>query len=236
MMETEEKTLFGVGNREIDEKLGGGVPIGSLLLTEGQSDAGKSVLALHLLYGALRAGFHGVYYAMEHTVKSLIKAAESLGMSMEDHFLLDRVRIYPITLRTGSGDVEEYFDILLEHFAALPGRFRFITVDSITHLITHSDDTTVIDFFSKCKDLCDDGYTINLVAHSYSFDEQMFVRVRALCDGHLRLRLEEAGERLVKALEVLKIQNAERRTGNVIMFDIEPNMGMRPIPMSRAQV
>ncbi len=37
--------IISTGNAEIDTKLGGGIPVGSLALVEGQSASGKSVLA-----------------------------------------------------------------------------------------------------------------------------------------------------------------------------------------------
>ena len=50
-----KRSVIITGVREIDEKLGGGIPVGSLGLIEGQPDSGKSVLSQHLTYGALTA-------------------------------------------------------------------------------------------------------------------------------------------------------------------------------------
>ena len=44
-----KKKIISTGHPEIDKKLGGGLPIGSLTLIEGQSDAGKSVGCMALL-------------------------------------------------------------------------------------------------------------------------------------------------------------------------------------------
>ena len=71
--------------------------------------------------------------------------------------------------------------------------------------------------------------------HSYAFDETMLIRIRSLCDAHLKLKMEEVGERLVKMLEVSKVRNAERTTGNIISFEVEPKMGMRIIPITKAK-
>ena len=71
--------------------------------------------------------------------------------------------------------------------------------------------------------------------HSFAFNEQMFTRLRSICDAHLKLRVEEIGDQLVKALEVAKIRGAEKSTGNVISFDVEPNLGMRIVPITKAQ-
>ena len=108
-------------------------------------------------------------------------------------------------------------------------------MDSVTNIVTHSQADTIIDFFLACKEACDDGRTVFMVVHSYAFDEGMLIRVRSLCDAHVRLRLEEVGERLVKIMEVSKVRNAERSTGNIISFDVEPGMGMKIIPITKAK-
>ncbi len=51
---TDSKRVVSTGNPEIDKKIGGGIPEGSLSLIEGQSDAGKSVLVQQLVWGALQ--------------------------------------------------------------------------------------------------------------------------------------------------------------------------------------
>jgi archaeal flagellar protein FlaH len=234
---SEKKAVILTGIREVDEKLGGGIPVGSLGLIEGHSDAGKSVLSQHLTYGALSASDLSVaYYTTENTVKSLVAQMDSLNLCTLDHFLMDRLRIFPLTLRGDDENTEWRFRLLLNHFDKLPGHYRLIIVDSITLLVTHSDQVTNVDFFSSCKNLCDQGRTIILVAHSYAFDEEVLSRSRSLCDAHFRIRLEQMGDRLVKILEVLKVRGADRATGDVVTFEVEPKVGMRIIPMSKARV
>ena len=54
--ETQNKTrIISTGSTEIDKKLGGGIPVGSLVLLEGQSDAGKSVVSQHFSHGCLNS-------------------------------------------------------------------------------------------------------------------------------------------------------------------------------------
>ncbi len=236
-METEKRQVTLTGVREIDERLGGGIPIGSLALIEGHSDAGKSVLCQHLVHGGLNSSqICAAYYTTENTVKSLITQMDSLSLFTLDYFLTDRLRIYPMTLRSAVEGSRTPFSLLIEHFSSLPRNFTLLIVDSITLLVAHSDPVSITDFFSECKDLCDDGRSIMLVAHSYAFDEELLVRIRSLCDAHLKLRLEQVGERLMKIMEVLKVRGADRPTGDVVSFEVEPKVGMRIIPMSRAQV
>ena len=228
-------TSISTGNGEIDKKLGGGIPAGSLTLVEGQSDAGKSVLCQHLNYGSVLAGLGAAYYTGENTVRSLISQMGSLSLNVMDHFLVDQLRIYPIQTSSRNIDTEAAFSTLVRHIDNLPETFKVIIVDSVTNIITHSHETSVIDFFSTCKGMCDQGRSIFIVVHSYAFDEKLLIRIRSLCDAHLTLRLEEVGERLIKVLEVSKVRNAERNTGNIISFDVDPGMGMRIIPITKAK-
>jgi len=232
-----QKDVILTGVREVDEKLGGGIPLGSLGLIEGHPDAGKSVLCQHLTYGALISGQMAVaYYTTENTVRSLIEQMDSLSLSTLDYFLTDRLRVYPLTLRAQLKDTKKRFRYLVEHFLLLPEHFKLLIVDSITLLVAHSNPVPVIDFFWACKDLCNAGRSILLVAHSHAFDLEVLSRISSLCDAHLKLRLEQVGDRFVKIMEVLKVRGADRPTGEIVSFEVEPKIGMRIIPLAKARV
>ena len=229
-----EARIISTGNNEIDQKLGGGIPVGSLVLMEGQSDAGKSVLCQHFSHGALTAKMSMVYYTTENTVKSLMTQMSSLNLDVVDYFLCDRLRVYPI-LATEDTDSAASFQFLLAHFESLPVTTSLIIVDSLTGLVTHGDEQAVIDFFDACKQLCDHGRTIITVVHSNGLDDNMLIRVRSLCDSHLTLRMDQVADRLVKVMEVAKVRNADQATGNIVSFDVEPGIGMKIIPISEAK-
>ena len=234
---TAKKDVIVTGVREVDVKLGGGIPFGSLGLIEGQSDSGKSVLTQHLAYGALTSSQASVaYYTTENTVKSLILQMDSLSLFTLDYFLADRFRIYPITLESNLKRGQQRFMLVSEHLRNLPRHFNLLIFDSITLLVAHSNPVAVMDFFWACKRLCDEGRSVILVAHSYAFAEEMLARSRSLCDTHLRLKLEQVGDKMAKILEVLKVRGADRPTGEVVTFEIEPKTGMRIIPLAKAKV
>jgi archaeal flagellar protein FlaH len=223
---------------EVDERLGGGIPLGSLCLIEGHSDAGKSVLCQHLTNGTLVNGQISVaYYTTENNVRSLISQMESLNMNVLDHFLADHLRIFPLTFHNAAmqGGAKPFY-VLTHHFTHLPQEYKLIIVDSITLLVAHSNPVAIIDFFSRCKSICDQGRTVVVVAHSYAFEEDMLSRTRSLCDARLKLRLEQVGDSMIKLMEVLKVRGAERPTGDVVSFNIEPKIGMRIIPLAKARV
>ncbi|MBK7178915.1 MAG: hypothetical protein IPH82_17340 [Chloroflexi bacterium] len=90
-------------------------------------------------------------------------------------------------------------------------------------------------FFEECKRLCARGSSIILILHSHALNSELLVRIRSLCDAHLQLRTEEVGKKLVKTLEVTKVRGADKTTGNIVSFEVEPGWGMRVIPVSKVK-
>ena len=233
---TEEEQAFRVissGSGELDKKMGGGVRLASLTLIEGTSGAGKSTLTQHLLWGAVTMGGNAVLYTTENTVKSLLRQMESLGMDVNDYFLLDALRIYPLASKA-KDDPETAYEELARHIESLPSH-NVVVLDSLSTFLTKSSADQILTFFSQCKALCDSGRTIICTAHSHAFDERILTRVRSVCDAHLKLLVEPGASELVKTMEIAKVRGAELSTGSIISFSIEPGIGMRIIPVSKAR-
>ncbi len=70
--------VITTGQSEIDKKLGGGIPVGSLIFIEGQSDSGKSVFTQQLTWGSLRSGYNVAMLTTENTVKSMLRHTKRL--------------------------------------------------------------------------------------------------------------------------------------------------------------
>lgn len=228
------KDIVTSGNNEVDKKMGGGIPTGTLTLIEGANDTGKSVLTQQLAWGGLSQGFNFATYTTENTIKSLLKQMKSLALDVSDYFVFGNLKIYPIPIKNTDMDGDSpLLDLILADIKSKST--EVIIVDSLTVFVSASSQNDIINFFATCKDVCDSGKTIFVTAHTYAFNEEMLTRVRSICDAHLSLRKEEVGERLLKTLEVAKIRGAQKITGNVIAFEIEPNFGMRIIPVSKAK-
>lgn len=221
------------GCGEIDRRLGGGIAPGSLTLIEGQADSGKSVLAQQLIWGSLSSNKHQVIlFSTETVLRSLERQMESLGLDILDHLLLGRLKVYSAeSSQMGSGGAFEAIFTIANRFP----EHSVIVVDSLTAVIAYASPESVISYFEGCKLLCDHGRTIVNVAHSYAFNEESLARLRSVCDAHLRLRIEEMGDKLVKVLEVAKVRGADKTNGNLVSFEVAPGVGMRVMPLSRAK-
>ena len=225
--------VISTGNDELDKKIGGGIPPGSLTLIEGQPDAGKSVLTQQMVWGSLRNGYNIAFFSTENSVKSLITQMQSLNLDIMDYFLLSRLRIYPIDARKKTRSLNEGLYPLIRS-SATKG-VDLVVIDSITYYVTHVEMADLITFFEDCKALNGNGMSIICNIHSYAVDVGALIRIGAMCDAHLRLRIETMGTKLMKVLEVAKVRGALMKTGNIVSFDVEPNWGIRVIPYSKAK-
>ncbi len=229
--EERQAVMISTGNGDLDSKMGGGVPMGSLTLIEGDSGAGKSVLSQQMMHGCLVDGYKLSLFTSENTVKSLVKQMRSLNLDILDYLLLDKLRIFPIeTSRLG----KEAPPTLSKAMKNEKGR-NMIFVDSLTSSIPLSSDKEVLGFFEDGKRMCSDGTTVIIVIHSHGLTRELLTRIRSLCDAHLQLRTEEVGNKLVKTLEVTKVRGAEQTTGNIVSFEVEPGWGIRVIPINKVR-
>ena len=157
--------VVSTGNPEIDKKLGGGIPMGSLILIEGASDSGKSVLAQQLTWGTSRMGYLVTVMTTENTVKSLIRQMISLNLDITDYVLLGRLKIFPIKAMQAQEGSAKTFDSLMSAIRAQKLQ-DLVIVDSITSFIAHASVEQVVAFFEDCMGYCNNGMTMALIAHS----------------------------------------------------------------------
>lgn len=72
----EEKRILTTGNAEIDKKLADGLPLGSLILIEGENDTGKSVFTQQIISGSMRNNLRVDLFSTELTTKSFLTQME----------------------------------------------------------------------------------------------------------------------------------------------------------------
>jgi circadian clock protein KaiC len=74
---------LGTGIKELDDMMGGGVPVGDSLLIAGPSGTGKSVMATEFIAEGLRQGEPGIVAVFEERPQEYVVRASSLGMDFE---------------------------------------------------------------------------------------------------------------------------------------------------------
>ena len=147
---------------------------------------------------------------------------------------MNELEVYPLVISPDEEDAESLFEKLGKHMKNNLDS-DIIVVDALTTFVSQSGGDQIQDFFSNCKSLCEKGKVVICTVHAKAFDEEFLLRIRSLCDAYLRLTVQSAGNRLIKAMEVAKIRGAEMTTGNITGFDVEPGLGIRIVPITRAR-
>ena len=232
-MTKENLSVISTGRPEFDRKLGGGIPSGSLTLIEGQSDAGKSVLAQQLIWGSLQGGHRVILFTTENTTRSFSRQMQSLGLDVMEYLLLNWFRIYVLeSTKTPSSNT---FEIILSETDRRKD-YDMIVVDSLTSVIVNNTHADVLSFFDECKRRCDKGRTFINVAHSYAFGAEILIRLRSVCDAHFSLHIEEVGDKRIKVEDLRIALGPHQITGNSLSFEVEPGLGMQIMPFGKAKV
>ncbi len=226
--------VISAGAEDVDRTLGGGIPYRTLMLIEGQSASGKSTLAQQLVWGALGSGERAAVYTTEQTVQSFLRQTTSLGLDVRDYFLLDLLQIYPISIPSDAAAPEALFEELRRHIMKQDD-CRVILVDALSTFVSHAGGDQIQGFFNGCKSLCDQGKVVICTVHTDAFDPSILTRVRSICDAHLRLEVGKVGGHLQKTIEVAKIRGADSPTGNISGFEVDPGLGIRIVPISKAR-
>lgn len=234
----ERRSVVGMGSQQLNQMLGGGIPLGSLTFIEGTPKSGKSVLCQHTIHESLLDG-HGVTcFVSDTTASDLRDQMRSIGLHVSAYVRSETLRIRPVIGPSLVEDPDHVFTpdqmmgALAQEFERIPEN-HVIIVDDITALASESEDRTTLRFFSSCRRLCDDGRTIILAAQSYAVDERMLLRLRDLCDAYLRLKVEQLGAKQGTTVEVVRANKVELHTSNIVSFEVRPEVGIQTVAFGR---
>ena len=230
--------IIGTGGKlvPLEKVLRGGIPTGSLTLIEGASGAGKSVICQYLLYGAVLDGLGVAYFSAQHTAGSLAQQMRSIGLNLLDNMGEDRLSVYPLQDRATGDDPDALLAELASEIQGVPTGCGLVIIDGITNLAQVSQDRAVMGFFASCQRLCEKGRTIVVVARPSAFNPNLLARLHGLCSTHIGMVIETVRDKMVTTLEVSKVSNSEPRFDNRLSFQVEPDIGVRIVPMSRVKI
>jgi flagellar protein FlaH len=231
----DDENILKLNNPELDRKMGG-LPLPSLTLVEGANDSGKTIIIQQFTYGALTANKKVLYITTEDTAKGLLNNMERLNWKITDHYLTGKFRITTMNTMNmnWTEEVSKYYLIALTNFIKQKGRnYDIIIIDSLTHLLTHASGTDVMEFFSTCRYIVDQmGQTFIMTMHPYAINQELLVRLRSFCDGHLILEIKTFRDRTALTINVAKLKGATRNVSETISFEVSPAYGIKILPFS----
>ena len=232
-------------SRELDNAFGGGLVIPSLVLMEGNNDSGKTVLSQLFLYGALTSGLDATVLTTENTTRSFLAQMKQLHLDVDGAFMQGKLRITPIHVKNVTW-TEYRLSKLLSTLTSYVERSKskIFIIDSLTYMFAEAGIDDILTFFSRLKKLTEPNAPEVAVAKTVigtlhanfhgEESEQIMVRIRALCDAHIKLTKDLGGGQITRKIEVAKLKGSQLMTNKITAFEIHPAFGVRVVPTSEA--
>lgn len=230
------RRILSTGIEELDNKIGGGIPVPSLILLEGSHGTGKTVLSFLISSTLIHGGYKVLYITTETTVKELIQKAFSAGFrTLRRGFISGSLTVFSVHIAGAKWDEKLgkiSLKVLSRFFANYSERFDAMVIDSLSILVTYSSRDSIMDFLAFLRSETSLGKTFAMSIHPGALEESIVLRLRASSDIYLYLDRVDFGGKVYKAIQVKKIYGIEIPAESSIVFDVDPSIGFRIIPIS----
>ncbi|HVY62172.1 MAG TPA: ATPase domain-containing protein [Planctomycetota bacterium] len=215
----------------LDALVGAGVPRGSSVLVAGCAGAGKTLLALELVYrGAKDLGEKGVFFSFEEPASRLLEGARTLGWDLDALVAQGLVEIDYVPQPEIM--VERHLLMMRERIEA-SGAQR-VAVDSLTTFLHKVKDPEVArEKVFQLASIVYNRQALGFFAASIPFGQERLSRFgveETVLDGVVLLGSETAGVERVRTIEVLKLRNTAHRTGRHPLAIGRGGFEIRPRP------
>jgi flagellar protein FlaH len=219
-------SAFGLSRDELNDKLGGGFPEGSLVVLEGSGGGGKSSITQRIAFGMNENGVSVTYISTQLTTKGFINQMYSLDYPIAQYLLNGALLFIPVIPLVQAAKSRLDF---VQRLMAAEELFDkdVIIIDTISSLIKYSANTEksleLISFFKKLNGM---GKVIILTIEPNELSEDIASMFRSSCDVYITLKSKPLGSEVKRTIMVNKFTGAKGPVGTMIGFRVEPKVGL----------
>lgn len=224
---------FHLPRDELEDRLGGGIPEGALIILEGPYGAGKSIVLERLLFGASQNGASVSLVSTEMTTGSFLEQMFSLDYDVEEA-VLDQdfvfVPVYPVFGWRAAK--EDLLDKLL-HAQRLYEK-DIIAIDCFSTLLKNHMQALPkdVDVSAKVEEalymfklLTAQGKTVIITLEPTELPPELTGAFQAAADVYLSMKLDVVGGAVTRSIFVKRFERPEKAVGDMIFFRVEPKAG-----------
>lgn len=231
--------VVSLGVPELDRDLGGGIPVPSLISIEGEYGSGKTVFVQQIVYAMLKSGLRVYVVSSETTVKEYLSMMESVKLDAYDYYLSGQLNIYPLHIEGGRWNefLSSFFLRVTANFLELKKRhYDVVVIDSLSVLTVNMPPHEFLTFVTRMKNLVSDGKTVVVTFHPEFLSEESIMKLRASSDVYLVLKNTSISGIDVKLLRIVKLWGVSGERKSSITLEINPQIGLRVMPLSGVKV
>jgi flagellar protein FlaH len=213
--------------QELNEKLGGGIPEGTLTLIEAPNGLGKSILAQRMTYGLIENGYDVSYVSTELPVSSFMKQMNSVQYNIKEAFVDQRLKF--ISMFTAMGNIDLTPDLI---YKILDGKTFMdsdvVIFDTLSDFLVNKD-KEFYDNFSLLKrfkqQVLEDQSLVFCVDPS-TINEGIHEMLQNAAEVYIEMSQVEQYGRTVNKLEIKRFNAAEGDLESNLTFKVRPNVGI----------
>jgi flagellar protein FlaH len=215
----------------VNHAIGGGFPEGSLVLIEGGTGAGKSVLTSRFTYGVCEEETTVSLVSTQLSAREYVKQMYSLSYDVTHHLLDDRLR---------------YFHVPTDGDRSLMNRFlkpsflwdaRMVAVDGFGSLVRNDrnfatllgsgkEDQAIERIVARLDTALAAGKVLILTIDSTEVTDRALGPLRSAADVYLELQSETVGQEIRKKALVRRFSGMKRPVDDSIGFSVQQGRGV----------
>ncbi len=222
-----ESDLMRTGIAGLDDILRGGFPLGNILLVEGATGTGKTLLGLEFVYRGITE-YHepGLIVTFEVAPRKLIRDAVAFGWHLEGLQQLNLLKLIFTSPQVLSQELRSPDSLLLEAAAQIGAQRIFIDGISLLRMVpnhlnhAHEGDGNSMGSYRQLLQLLLEGLQREnltaILSHEVTAVEQQAFALEVsefLCDTVLVLRREQHRRGTRRSLEITKSRGQDYDTG-----------------------
>ncbi|MCD6157061.1 MAG: hypothetical protein J7J75_00045 [Euryarchaeota archaeon] len=211
---------------ELNQKLGGGLPVGAVVLLEGQYGSGKSVISQRFTYGLLSNGHTVTYITTELTFRGFLEQMESLNYPVIMFILDEKLKVFPVYPLLGKSKARKSF---LKTIMSSPQLFTtnvtiFDTFSSLVKYDLQPENVyTALEFLKK---ITLKEKTVVITVDPSDLDDKVLSAIRSTADVYLELQTSMVGGEVRHNIVVRRFNLAYSDISDVIGFRVVPRIGL----------
>jgi len=211
---------------ELNQKLGGGLPVGAVVLIEGSYGSGKSVVSQRITYGLLNNGHTVTYVTSELTFRSFLEQMQSLNYPVVSHILEEKLKVFPVYPLLGKSKKRSNF---LGTIMSSPQLFATnVTIfDTFSSLVKYDmRPENVYETLEFFKRICLKEKTVIITIDPSDLGDDVLNAIRGTVDIYLELQTSMIGGELRRNIVVRRYNLANADVSEIIGFRVVPRIGL----------
>lgn len=219
------------GRDRVNHAIGSGLPEGSLVLLEGETGAGKSVMVSRFVYGLCEEATAVTAVSTEGAVSRYVDQMHSLSYDIVEHLLADRLRYFHAPVDSDRPLLPPLFEaggLWANDVLAVDGFGRLCRNDPTfgATLGSGEEDRAMERVVSRLDQPLAAGRLAILTVDPATLTERALRPLRGAADVYLELHSETIGQEIRKKALVRRFAGMARPVDDTIGFSVQQGRGI----------